>query len=124
METPMIIDEDDIRQYTCDFCNKYDETEVGEASGFNGETASVCNNCDMDGCDYNGWGGYDEHMLCNEASMCDCCEQCKDCLLCKCDAFENSQRLRKCYDCDEEYYEEYMNYIYNIITTKCNECSH
>jgi hypothetical protein len=65
MEQPIIIDEDDIRQYTCDFCNKYDDTEVGETTGFNGETARVCNNCDTDGCDYNGWGGYYEEQTCS-----------------------------------------------------------
>ena len=47
------------QELTCEMCVRAD-TSVGVSTGFNGEEARVCDRCDTDGSDYNGWGGYYE----------------------------------------------------------------
>jgi hypothetical protein len=40
---------------TCEMCGKKDDS-VGLATGENAEECWVCENCDVDGYNYNGWG--------------------------------------------------------------------
>ena len=47
-------------KYTCECCGEFDKEEVGIATGFNGVEMRVCGNCDIDGYNYDGWGGYYE----------------------------------------------------------------
>jgi hypothetical protein len=52
------------KEQICECCGKYDNS-VGLATGFNGIEMWVCRFCDIDGSNYNGWGGYydDEEPL-------------------------------------------------------------
>lgn len=44
----------------CECCGKFD-AEVGCSTGFNSVIMRVCDICDIDGSNYNGWGGYFEN---------------------------------------------------------------
>jgi hypothetical protein len=43
-------------KYTCECCGYCDKEEVGLATGLNGVDMRVCDMCDIDGSNYNGWG--------------------------------------------------------------------
>jgi len=58
-ESPPAEEEKD-EKYICECCGEYNEKEVGIATGFNDVEMRVCNLCDTDGYNYNGWGGYYE----------------------------------------------------------------
>lgn len=47
---------DDYNNYTCEICGEYEYEEVGLSTGENGVEKRVCSRCDIDCCDYNGWG--------------------------------------------------------------------
>ena len=58
-------------KHICEICGVCDYDEVGIATGENGVEIRVCENCDVDGSDYNGWGDKDESD--DEEDTCECC---------------------------------------------------
>lgn len=52
--------EEQKKGHICEICGACDYEEVGIATGENGVEMRVCENCDLDGSDYNGWGDKEE----------------------------------------------------------------
>jgi len=93
---------------TCDMCGKKDDT-VGLATGENGEECWVCENCDVDGYNYNGWGESGNEQVC-----CDACG----------DSFNQERILGCCNGCDK--YENLCNDCgtldFETSEVSCIEC--
>lgn len=84
-------------KYICEMCGVYNRKEVGLATGFDGVTeARVCNACDIDGSNYNGWGGYDdEDYIGKYIGDCYGCVdgECKECYRCNPVLYWTQRRL-------------------------------
>jgi hypothetical protein len=69
------LDEINIDDYICQICGELEYDEVGLSTGKNGVEKRVCNYCDIDGCNYNGWGDCDEKEDLDEEIECPTCNQ-------------------------------------------------
>lgn len=65
-------DDEEEEEECCECCGKFDADGIGNSTGFNGVKMRVCDNCDTDGSDYNGWGGEFEDEKEEEAVCGDC----------------------------------------------------
>jgi len=128
------------KEAECEICGAIDNAEVGLATGINGVEKMVCKHCDIDGSDYNGWGGKltycpvcyiaidedthlgqyldnpygeAERLVCGNCVLLICCELCEQMDIDRCVIEKNPCGKRLCNECEEE---EYPN-------NRCGECT-
>jgi len=83
--TPICVVEDEALKECaeCEICGAIDNEEVGLATGINEVKKMVCKHCDIDGCNYNGWGDVEDNE-CNENNRCEECTYCHRTRPCEC----------------------------------------